>query len=72
MRPFICLCPPPALALALPAPSGTTAARSARPLALEFPHVGDNRPPIRGRIGQRYPAISPMPFVMTSKICPSG
>ena len=25
-----------------------------------------------GGIGQRYPDISPCPFVMTSKICPSG
>src|SRR5688500_2978906 len=25
-----------------------------------------------GGIGQRYPDISPTPFVMTSKICPSG
>ena len=46
--------------------------RACQPLALELSHVGDDRPPVRRRDRPAYAGISPIPFVMTSKICPSG
>ena len=56
-----------------------TLSATGRPMLANDPHLGSKLPSTwylahlsAGGIGHLYPVISPVPFVMTSKICPSA